>query len=250
MSAQEDLDRATVLIRQQRYTEARTLLQPLNHPDAQAWLVFLNQIAPPLTAVPVMMVKEKPRGLQIFAGLGMVGLVVMACLLIVACVGGMVAGLAISSNDTQSETETLVTQNDGYGTAAQPIPVGTWAKFQQGQVRVTRLDLDATAEVEAMDERNPPPTENHRYVMVYFEVNCKNPTCAENELNLRLVDTTGERWGEPFFVTLEPQLGKVFEDGRSEGWQVFEVPIERTIESLHVAWFLSESLVFELPTSE
>lgn len=247
MSAQEDLDHATVLIRQQRYAEARTLLQPLNHPDAQAWLAYLNQIAPP--AIPVMMVKEQTRGLKITAGFSMVSLVVMACLLIMACVSGLVLGLAIASDDAKLEAENLLTMNDGFGTEVKPIPVGTWAIFQQGEVRVTRLDLDATAEVEAMDERNPSPAADHRYVIAYFEVKCET-TCAENELNLRLVDSTGERWGEPFFVTLDPQLGKVFQDGKSEGWQVFEVPIERTLASLQVAWFFSESLVFELPESE
>lgn len=87
---EKDLQRAAQYIREKKYAEARTLLKKINDPQAQEWLLKLDQIAP---------IKKK-RGL---GRLGTIGIGVGGCIGLIVC---LVIGQSIGIIPNDSETKT------------------------------------------------------------------------------------------------------------------------------------------------
>ncbi len=183
--------------------------------------------------------------LKIFAGLGLFGMAAVGCLVIVLC-GGCIAIALLAGAGEEAATKDAIASNGGFGSEDKPIPLQTWAKFDDGDVRATQINENADQAVQRMNTFNSTPPAGSRYILVYFEVNCKKKTCNESELDLRLMDDKGEAWGEPFSTVLDPDLGSAVEGAIMEGWQAFFFPSDREIKTIKVEW-LSETLYLTPP---
>lgn len=126
-----------------------------------------------------------------------------------------------------------------YGTANLPLPAGSWLKFDSGQVRATRYIRPANSVVADFNMFNSDPSVGADYVLVWFEVYCEQQTCDPGaDLDIRLIDSTGQLWGEMLFEVLEPDLDMMsgLQGSTLAGWQLFEVPIGRNISRIQVKW--------------
>lgn len=77
---QEQLERARALIKAKKYSEARRILEPLNHPTAQSWLAKLDEkaISPTATAKQkTTPITSKRNPIPLIIGAGIIGLVVL-----------------------------------------------------------------------------------------------------------------------------------------------------------------------------
>ena len=86
---------------------------------------------------------------------------------------------------------------------------------------------------------NSDPAVGAEYVLVWFQVDCAKQKCSPmTDLDLRLIDSTQQIWGEKWFQVLDPDLDQMegLEGSVLEGWQVFEFPVGRSIVAIRVRW--------------
>lgn len=261
---QEDLELAASLIKQKKYTQARAILNTIpNDPKAREWLARLDQIDPVFsTPVPsyshqpisqqVVVQKEKGGGciktaFGVFAGMGAIGIVVAFCLVLVVCGIPTLILYSINANEEQA-TEDAIDRNAGFGSEEKPIPADRPMLFKNGEVRVTRINTDATRTVEQMNSFNSEPAAGSTFVLVYFEITCDKQNCYEMEFDFRLIDGKSDPWGESTFTVINDDLsGGAVRGGTLAGWQVFEFPQNLPLEAIKIEWD-SETL-YVLPPS-
>lgn len=133
----------------------------------------------------------------------------------------------------------LPSPTPNYGSANYPAPAGSWLKFDSGQVRPVRHIRPADSTVANFNMFNSNPSIGAEYVLVWFEVYCEQQTCDPGaDLDIRLIDSTGQLWGEMLFEVLEPDLDMMsgLRGSTLAGWQLFEVPIGRSISRIQVKW--------------
>lgn len=176
--------------------------------------------------------------------MGLAGIFLVICGIVVVC-GGIFAVIALVNEGEKAATKDAIDNNGGFGSEDKPITVETWAKFKDGEIRATQLNPDALDQVMEMNFLNDDPAAGSRYVLIYFEVACNKDTCNQYELDLRLVDDTGELWDEADFVVTDPPLDDAVKGGTMAGWQVFELSRARSLKVIRLKWG-SETL-FILP---
>jgi hypothetical protein len=260
MSERDQLIQARELIQQKRYSEARAILQSLDHPKAREWLAKLDQMDDDLDFPEPEGVKGKrrkkeavrvkgggPGVLKIGLGVGCVGPLALCIGLIVIVV--IVAALIQAGEE--AATEEAVERNNGRGTLDEPIAAGNWMDFEDGDVRVTRIVRPANEEVEEMNFLNDDPTSGTEYVLVWFEMKCGEDKCNPPiDTDLHLMDSDGTAWKEPLFIALDDDLDheEAIRGGTMAGWQAFEFPTREPIRTIRVKWG-SETLHVEPPAA-
>lgn len=171
------------------------------------------------------------------------------------CGGLILVALVIAYLVNQGEeaaTKDAIERNNGRGIIEQPIASGEWAKFEDGQLRSTRLIRPADEMIEDFNTFNDESPEGADYVLVWFEVKCEADRCQPSvDLKLRLVDDAGKEWSEPLFIVLREDLDsqEAVRNGSMAGWQVFEFPSGEDIQSIWMKWD-TETLYQIPPTPE
>lgn len=173
-----------------------------------------------------------------------------SCLLIGVLTIVAVAGVLLASMLFEAEQENLIDDNDGFGNATNPIPVGEWAHFEDFDVRVTRYvypadDLIATFDPEPFEL---PP--GFRYALLWIELRCQEGPCRSGEIEPTLV-VGDERIQPNPDVYVDVRFGgrEVLTDAHIEGWVAYTVPIlsqPPTLEMVQRPWLL----YVELPVAE
>lgn len=189
-----------------------------------------------------------PGCLKIGLGVGCVAPVVF----IIGVIVVIVVIVALVQQGQQSATEEAIDRNGGYGTVEKPIPVGTWAKFERGQIRATRLVRPADAMVEKFNSFNDEAPSGAEYVLVWFELKCGEEKCTPSiDLDLRLEDENGKAWKEPWVLVLDDDFDnqEALEGASIEGWQGFEFPVDEAIVAIKVKWG-NETLYLAAPEPE
>lgn len=241
------LNRAAGLVREYRYAEARALLVNLDHPQAREWIAEIDRLT--VKHAPAAPVPEKKRGgcLGIIAGLSLVGIIFVVCGLVALCgiIGGAVY-LIIGSLDEQ--TQEAIEANNGFGTLGNPIPAAQWAKFDDGQIRITQINLEADDTVNRMYEYNAAPAAGSRFVLVYIEIQCESEACSRFDLAFHLIDAQNDDWEANSSLSLDPDFPNSVEGGTGAGWIGFEVPIGRNLRVAKITWSVFETLHFALPS--
>lgn len=267
MTPEERLNLAADLIRKKEYASARAILITLDHPKAKEWLTRLDQIAPPPPQAmsynpppPMVAAKEKPRGgclmsiVTGLAGLSLIWMVALTCLVVLIC-GSSVALMVAVLGSLDSQSQTLIDNNNGYGTKSNPIPINTWAKFEGGQVRLTRDILDITQSAQAADDSLfPVVDDDKRYTMLYIELLCQQQACSDFSIRASYVDSAGDEWDEAGLLYRVPdigpreQLGSVYRNGTTAGWVHIDFPPNVTaLRLVKIVWEGRETLYFKVP---
>ncbi len=125
------------------------------------------------------------------------------------------------------------------GTMNNPYPSGSWLQFEGGQVRTSQIVRPANSMVESFNMFNSPPAAGAEYVLVWFEVRCQQERCEPMaDLDIRLIDSNGQVWGESLFEVLEPDLDMMegIRGSTLAGWQLFEVPIGKGLSLFQIKW--------------
>lgn len=254
----EQLEEARALIKAKRYDEARAILQALDHPTAAKWLDKLDEIDPPFEAESKKSRRQKkaPREKRERRGPGCLGIGLgIGCVAPAAFCVGLIVIIAIIAAVIQSQQEKeeqdALAANEGRGTLEEPVPVGQWIKFDDGEVRVGRVVRPANAMVANFNMFNDDPAAGAEYVLVWFDVLCEQQDCHLFwDVSFDLVGSDGKTWDEASAV-LEPDLDSqdAIEGATVGGWQAFEVPVGATISAVRVD-FESVALYAELPASE
>lgn len=168
---------------------------------------------------------------------------------VVACIGLVVVAVVLLGLGSKAATDKAIDNNGGRGSEDEPIAANTFMKFENGEVRATRLIRPATRDVSQMNQFNDEPAAGAEWVLVWFEVKCEQDECRQSQLNLKLVDAEGKEWGEPILITLDTPLDDAIEGATMQGWQAFEFPQTGTIDLIKVGWS-SVSLYQEPPAVE
>ncbi|MBZ0315169.1 MAG: hypothetical protein K8L91_02030 [Anaerolineae bacterium] len=266
MTPEERLNLAADLIRKKEYASARAILITLDHPKAREWLTRLDQMSPPPpqpmsynTPPPMAAVKEKPRGgclmsiITGLAGLSLIWMVALTCLVVLICGSGVALMVAVlGSLDTQSQT--LIDNNNGYGTKTNPIPINTWAKFEGGQVRLTRDILDITHDIQTASSGAFFNPGDKRYTVLYIELSCQQQECSGFDIRVSYIDSAGDEWGQTGLLYNAPEVGpreelqSVYRNGTTAGWVHIDFPPNVTaLRLVKIVWEGRETLYFKVP---
>lgn len=233
----KNLDRARELIQKKKYDQARSVLQPLafDNPEAQEMLEKLNTIAPPTA--------KAKRGGCLGLSVGVLG--VLAALGIGACICVVVV-IAASGGAADEDAQEA---NAGKGAEDNPIPAGELVKFDDFDVALGEYIFPASNRVEQMNMFNEDPAAGTEYALLNITLTCKksgSDVCRGNQLNIRLVDTEGEEWGEPTFLTLDPDLDALEAIGGSSmtGWVAFEFPAQGATVDKVKTWVTGQGTLY------
>jgi hypothetical protein len=131
------------------------------------------------------------------------------------------------------------TSTPKYGSLKNPYPSGSWLEFDDGRVRASRIIRPADSMVAGFNMFNSPPAAGAEYVLIWFEAYCGQQKCDPGaDLDIRLIDSTQQIWGEKWLEVLEPDLDLMegLEGSTLAGWQLFEFPIGRGIAAIQVRW--------------
>ncbi|GIK66190.1 MAG: hypothetical protein BroJett018_39840 [Chloroflexota bacterium] len=267
MTPEERLNLAADLIRKKEYASARAILITLDHPKAKEWLTRLDQMAPPPPQAmsynpppPMVAAKEKPRGgclmsiVTGLAGLSLIWMVALACLVVLIC-GSSVALMVAVLGSLDSQSQTLIDNNNGYGTKSNPIPINTWAKFEGGQVRLTRDILDITQSAQAAEDPLIPVVhDDERYTMLYIELVCQQQECRPHDVSVSYIDSAGDEWDNSGSIYGFPEVGprerleSVYRNGTTAGWVHIDFPPNVTaLRLVKIVWEGRETLYFKVP---
>lgn len=185
--------------------------------------------------------------MSLIEGLGKFTLAGIGCAVVCVC-GTCILGVVLIAGGERAATNQAVEDNAGFGTEDKPIPVGQYAKFEDGQVRIAEADYNATERV--IDETLLGQTSlatGSRYVLIRFDLYCEKQQCDQSELDIRVVGQDDKLWTE------ELSLGKYNEDfadavqgAASTGWQAFEFPTSQNIKQVRIKWD-GATLYFAVP---
>lgn len=235
--SEQKLQRARELIEKRRYDQARAILQPLAIEDdvARDLLDRLNSIAPP---------SEKQRSSGCL-GLSVVMIGIIVALVIGACICVVVV-LVASSGATDDAAQEA---NDGFGAEDKPIPTGQLVKFDDFDVEIGEFVFPASQRVNQMNQFNESPAAGTEYALLSLTLTCKksgSDVCRGGLLNIRLVDSAGEEWGEPTFLVLDPDLDSKEAIGGSSmtGWVGFEFPEQGSTVDLVKMWISGQGTLY------
>lgn len=115
------------------------------------------------------------------------------------------------------------TLNDGKGTSDEPVPVQTYA-------RTSDYDVRALSVVRPVEELSLPPESDMEYMRVQFQVRCtqgSDEVCDLTELrqDIKLVDNNGVIYEPQLNVGVDnPLEGQILGDAEKAGWLVYAVP--------------------------
>ena len=247
-TARDQMVQARELIRQGRYDDARKILKKVNHPKAKEWLDQLDerelnaplqqtfaQVAPQPINITVKEKRKAPGCLGISLGVGCgaplffcIGLIVIVILI-----------AAVLQSQKEDATKKAVDVNVGQGTLENPIDAGARVQFTNAAVTVERMVRPATAMVEGFNAYNEDPAVGAEYVLLWVNLICQKDHCQPQlDFKIRLVDTAGKEWGEPFVVILDSNLDgqEALRGATLSGWQAFEYPIGEPIQVIWMNW--------------
>jgi hypothetical protein len=126
-----------------------------------------------------------------------------------------------------------------YGSLKNPYPSGSWLEFDDGSVRSSNIVRPADSMVESFNMFNSSPAAGAEYVLIWFEVSCATQKCSPvADLDIRLIDSTQQIWGEQWLEVLDPDLDLMegLMGSTLAGWQLFEFPIGRGIAAIQISW--------------
>lgn len=264
MTPEERLKRAADLIRQKEYDRAREILETLDHPKAKTWLERLDELVPPVPYDMTPMVGKRtphsddrptpPTRMPITEtgiSLERIILVLVLAIGLLGVVGYLISRLIAAFDEP---TIALVEANNGYGVKENPIRIGTWAKFDGAQVRLTRPMLDATQRLRASDLAQIIPMGNLRYTFLYLEIQCQQQECSPNDVRVSLIDAAGDEWSVSTTLTSFPdisppeRLERVLRGDTTAGWLEFDLPSHvQAFVWVRIEWQGDETLYFKVP---
>lgn len=263
MTPDEQLKLAADLIRQKEYDRAREILVTLDHPKAKRWLNRLDELVPPVPYDLTPMVGKRttppdrpasPTRMPITeTGISLERIILILVLAIglLGVVGYLMTRLIAAFDEP---TIALVEANNGYGVKENPIRIGTWAKFNGAQVRLTRPMLDATQRLRASDLAAIIPMGSLRYTFLYLEIQCQQQECSPNDVRVSLIDAAGDEWSVSTTLTSFPdisppeRLERVFRGDTTAGWLEFDFPNHvQAFVWVKIEWQGDETLYFKVP---
>jgi hypothetical protein len=176
--------------------------------------------------------------MQFFAGIGILGVAAVGCVVVCVC-GACIWGIVTVVAKQNEATQNTIALNNGRGAQNRPIPAGTWAKFDNGQVRILQVEWDATQQV--LDDTLLGETSlaaGSKYILMRFEIFCEKQQCDQSELDIRLVADDDSRWDEELsLVKYNEDMPDAVQGAKADGWQAFEFPIEeRFVQTVQIKW--------------
>lgn len=170
------------------------------------------------------------------------------------CIGVTIIAViifALVQEGEKAATDEAIEANDGRGSLEEPITAGEWMKFDDGQVRATRMIRPADDMVEDFNMFNDESAEGAEFALVWYEVKCEKESCTAFNINFHLVDVDGKQWDEESFMVLDEDLDgqEAIEGGMMSGWQVFEIAQDKAVQALKIK-FGAATLYVEPPANE
>lgn len=170
-------------------------------------------------------------------GLGKLTLAGIGCVVVCVC-GTCILGVVLLAGGERIANQQAIQDNDGYGSEDKPIPVGEYAKFKNGQVRLAETNYFATDRV--LNETLLGATSiaaGSRYILLRFDLFCEKQHCDQAELDIRVVADDGKLWSEELSLAkYNEDFPDAVEGAASTGWQVFEFPISHQVRAVRVKW--------------
>lgn len=252
----DQMQQARELIEQGRFTEARALLQTINHPKAQEWIARIDQEAGDLDFPTTQSGQKSKKSRKESRGPGClkIGLGVGCIAPIVFCIGVVIIIAIIVTLVQQGEkaaTEEAIERNGGFGSFEKPIAAQEWADFETVDLRAMRIERPADAMVEEFNPFNDDSPEGADYVLVWFELRCEQDKCSTPiSLDLQLMEDEDTKWGESLFTVVDNDLDadEALDGSMISGWQLFEFPTGKEIKTIRAKWG-SETLHLTVPPS-
>lgn len=175
--------------------------------------------------------------METLLGFGKITLVAIGCTVVCVCAACVIGVLLIMAGENAA-TNQAIQDNDGFGSEGKPIPLGEYAQFKNGQVRIAEADYAATERV--LNETLLGATNiaaGSRYILIRFDMFCEKQHCDQSELALHVIADDGKAWSEELTLAkYNEDFPDAVEGAASTGWQVFEFPVARTVKAVRVKW--------------
>ncbi len=175
--------------------------------------------------------------MNFFDGLGKLTLAGIGCVVVCVC-GTCIVGVVLLAGGERVANQQAIQDNGGYGSEDKPIPVGEYAQFKNGQVRLAETNYFATDRV--LNETLLGATSiaaGSRYILLRFDLLCEKQQCDQSELDIRVMADDGKLWSEELSLAkYNEDFPDAVEGATSTGWQVFEFPLSHNVKVVRVKW--------------
>lgn len=236
MTLAPEVEQARALIRKREFEQARQLLESVADSDAYAADLLLHldiYIGEPPPRWQFLEFDQTAR--RALIGIWFVAFVIL------------LVWLFFYLRQEQAEEA-----NEGSGALSNPIPFGTDVHFDPFDVTILEVRFPASQDVRRIAFPYNAPAPGNEYMLVRVAMLCKRESpaqCGGRQINIRVVDDTGEEWGKPILPLLSGGLDMQFgsNGSRLEGWVLFQFPLEgRKMQAIKL-WTLAGPTLYVAP---
>lgn len=125
----------------------------------------------------------------------------------------------------EQQEKDVVALNNGYGSAANPLPASRLIRFETLSLRLTRYINPVTDELQDISGLNPDPA--MKYILLWLEGECDKEMCHGSEAQFSLIDRQGNKYAALSDVVLNEFSADSARYGNDlKGWLLFEMPYD------------------------
>lgn len=140
-------------------------------------------------------------------------------------VGLLSAVVFYFANQLEQKEKDVIALNDGYGSAANPLPATRPIRFEKLSLRITRYINPVTDQLQDISGLIPNPA--MKYILMWLEGDCDEEMCHGSEVQLSLIDRRGNKYAALTDVVLNEFSADSARYGNDlKGWLLFEIPFD------------------------
>ncbi len=151
------------------------------------------------------------------------------------CVGVLAVGAFYFAEQLDQKEQRVISANDGYGSASNPLPMNRDIRFEPLTLRIADYIDPANHRIGEISGLSA--SANTKYVMVWLEGECQQEMCYGYQVLMSAIDATGEKYRALTIGLIDDFAADSARYHRDiKGWVAFEIPYNSDLQLLEIIY--------------